>query len=45
MLRRETHATDREGGREWLLGRLAPLVREWHADLAFDAAGSTSAAP
>lgn len=30
MIRRESRATDREGGREALLETLTPLVRDWH---------------
>lgn len=39
MTRRESRATDREGGREWLLAQLDPLVAEWRRDIAFDRCG------
>jgi glucokinase len=29
MTRRESHATDREQGREWMLGRIAGILRDW----------------
>ena len=29
MVRRESRATDREGGREWMLGQLESLLRDW----------------
>lgn len=29
MTRREAHATDREQGREWMLGRIAGILAEW----------------
>lgn len=32
MIRRESRATDREGGREWMLGQLAALLRGWMRD-------------
>lgn len=35
MTRRETRATDREGGREWLLQQLAPLITAWHRQSPF----------
>jgi glucokinase len=39
MIRRESHATDREGGREKLLQYLTPLIREWDAAERFDRCG------
>ncbi|HZL55447.1 MAG TPA: ROK family protein, partial [Bryobacteraceae bacterium] len=39
MLRRESHATLREGGREWLLERLGPVIRQWHDEVRFDCCG------
>ncbi|MFN0105191.1 MAG: ROK family protein [Bryobacteraceae bacterium] len=29
MIRRESRATDREGGKEWMLARIAETAREW----------------
>jgi glucokinase len=29
MTRRESHATDREQGREWMLGRIAGILQDW----------------
>ena len=29
MVRRESQATDRDGGKDWMLGRIAAIVREW----------------
>ncbi|MEO8026597.1 MAG: ROK family protein [Bryobacteraceae bacterium] len=29
MIRRESHATDREGGRDWMLSRLDAIVADW----------------
>jgi glucokinase len=29
MVRRESRATDREGGREWMIGQLQSLLRDW----------------
>jgi len=37
MTRRETHATDRSGGREWMLDRIAEVARNW--DTPFDSCG------
>ncbi len=39
MVRRLSEATDREGGREWLLGRIAAIAREWARTLPFDRCG------
>ena len=39
MVRRETHATDQQGGREWMLARLLPLLREWRRETAFERCG------
>jgi glucokinase len=35
MVRRESRATDREGGREWMLGELLRIAREWQQDMKF----------
>jgi glucokinase len=39
MARRETRSTDREGGREWLLAQLGPMIAGWHAEAPFEACG------
>lgn len=39
MIRRESRATDREGGREKLLETLTPLITGWHAAERFDRCG------
>jgi glucokinase len=39
IIRRKSHATDREGGREKLLESLTPLIRDWDAALRFDRCG------
>ncbi len=39
MVRRESRATDREGGREWLMSALEPMVAAWHAETPFDRCG------
>ena len=35
MTRRESRITNREGGREWMLQELEPLLREWQAGTPF----------
>lgn len=39
LVRRETRATDREGGREWMLEQLDVMAREWHCDHDFARCG------
>ncbi|MDE3197862.1 MAG: ROK family protein [Acidobacteriota bacterium] len=39
MVRRESVATDREGGREWLLEMLRPKIEAWHRDFGFERCG------
>lgn len=39
MTRRETRRTDRDGGREWMLGQLREIGRAWRAEEAFTAIG------
>jgi len=39
MMRRESRATDREGGREWMLGQLGALLRDWMRDAPIDGCG------
>lgn len=39
MVRRESRATDREGGRDWMLEQIAAMATAWHRDAAFDCCG------
>jgi glucokinase len=39
MVRRESRSTDKEGGREWMLGQIESIGRTWHAELHFDRCG------
>jgi glucokinase len=39
MVRSETHATDKEGGRDWMLARIAGIVAEWRREFRFDRCG------
>jgi glucokinase len=39
MARRESRATDREGGRDWMLGQIAGIAAAWRREAAFDACG------
>ncbi len=39
MVRKATRATEREGGRDWLLAQLAPIVAEWHRETPFARCG------
>ena len=39
MVRRETHGTDAAGGREWMTGRLAAIIRSWRAELPLEKCG------
>jgi glucokinase len=39
MVRRESRATDAEGGREWMLGQIRGIVESWRRDLRFQACG------
>lgn len=39
ITRRDSRATDRDGGREWLLSQIESIGRRWNADGAFDAIG------
>jgi glucokinase len=39
MVRRESRATDAEGGREWMTGRIAEIVGAWRRDFAFERCG------
>src|SRR5260370_25318503 len=39
MIRRESQATDREGGRDWMLPRLGLLLRQWKQESRLDRCG------
>ena len=39
MVARETRATDREGGREWMLSQIADVGRSWRASHGFEICG------
>lgn len=39
MTRRDSRATDRDGGREWMLSQIESIGRQWIGDGAFDAIG------
>ena len=39
MARRESRATDREGGRDWMLGQIAGIAAAWRREAAFDVCG------
>lgn len=39
MIARKTRATDREGGREWMLEEIGAIVREWRRGWSFDRCG------
>lgn len=39
MALRETRATDREGGRDWMLGQILSIAKEWRERIAFDRCG------
>jgi glucokinase len=39
MVRRESHATDAAGGREWMLGQIQRIVTEWRRDFRFERCG------
>ncbi len=39
MVRRKSEATDREGGRDWMLGRIAAIAGDWAKETAFDRCG------
>ena len=36
---RESHATDREGGRDWMLAQILSIARGWRERMAFDRCG------
>lgn len=39
MVRRDSEATDREGGRDWMLGRISAIAGGWARDMRFDRCG------
>jgi glucokinase len=39
MIRRESQATDREGGRDWMLPQLGDLIRDWKRQSRIDCCG------
>jgi glucokinase len=39
MVERESHFTDREGGREWMLSSIGAVVQKWKAHYSFDCCG------
>ena len=39
MIRHETHATEKEGGRDWMLRQVGSLAREWQSGLKLDRCG------
>jgi glucokinase len=39
MVRRESRATDRQGGRDWMLGQIAATAGDWRRDARFDRCG------
>ncbi|HWB87312.1 MAG TPA: ROK family protein [Bryobacteraceae bacterium] len=39
MARRESHATNAQGGRDWMLARLAEIIGAWRRELRFDGCG------
>jgi glucokinase len=39
LVLRETRSTDREGGRDWMLGRIVSIAREWRGRIALDRCG------
>ncbi len=39
MLRRESHATDSAGGREWMTARIAEIIHAWRKELRFECCG------
>jgi glucokinase len=39
MVLRESHATDREGGRDWMLARIRSIAEDWRDRIRLDACG------
>ena len=44
-VRRESRATDRAGGRDWMLGQIRDLALAWHRDARFDRCGISFGGP
>lgn len=39
LVRRVSHPTDQQGGREWMLARLAEVIRDWTREFRFERCG------
>ncbi len=39
MVRRQSHATDAQGGKDWMLGRISEIVGEWQRECKFERCG------
>ena len=39
MIRRESRTTDKEGGREWMLGQIEAIARDWRREFRFEQCG------
>src|SRR5512141_134108 len=39
MIRRESRNTDKQGGRDWMLGQLLGIAREWQREFSIDRCG------
>ncbi|MGH9719366.1 MAG: ROK family protein [Bryobacteraceae bacterium] len=39
IVRRESRATDRAGGRDWMLEQIVAIARAWHSEAGFDRCG------
>jgi glucokinase len=39
MVRRESRATDAQGGRDWMLGQIREIARGWRCDFTFEGCG------
>jgi glucokinase len=39
MVERQSHATDREGGRDWMLNSIAAVIKEWRVGYSLDCCG------
>ena len=39
MIRRESRATDKQGGREWMVEQVTGIARQWHTELGFEGCG------